>query len=692
MTGMCCARRTRPWRWMVLLLALAAPAAATAPGQFRYERPVIPAGPGPNRLVLDAAVLSGATPITYATAGGDLQPIFVSGLDDLRLFDAKGQEVPYLLIAPPSPAPRWHQGTVLPVAATKETSGFEVDLGAVAPVDQLRLDGLPPPFLKRLRLEGGGDRTHWTVLVADGTLFNLPEERLTRTTLTFPGGEFRYLRVTWDDRKSAVVPPPPAVFARLGVKPAAAPPAEEPLDFERRPSEPGTSRFRIRLPGPHLPITGLTLACGGGHLLRRAEVREPRCAGDNVTRQVLGGHTLRRIARDDLTAADLRIPMTRPLGAELELVVEDGDNPPFELTGVTAEFGPLPWIYFESAAGETLTARFGDRKLGRPRYDLEAVRNTVDPARPVPARWGERRVLTGTEAVPPDGGPLPSTAGPLAIKPFRFARPIRDGATGFSALRLDAAILAHSTDLSDLRIVANANEQVPYLLERLDEPLVVELAALAPIPRSETGDQPGLSRYRLALPYDTLPAARLVMKTTARVFERRLSITVERPAVDARSTPRTERIVETIWRHTDPDSAVPPLLINLPPLRTATATLVVDEGDNSALPLGAPELLLPAYRLRFFRPTTPDVQLLYGNPDIGRPRYDLVLLAPRLIGAAAHEAVLGPEGPPRPTAAGNGDTIDRQALVFWGALIVAVLVLLALIARLVGTSGRADQA
>jgi hypothetical protein len=55
--------------------------------------------------------------------------------------------------------------------------------------------------------------------------------------------------------------------------------------------------------------------------------------------------------------------------------------------------------------------------------------------------------------------------------------------------------------------------------------------------------------------------------------------------------------------------------------------VVVDEGDNQALPLSAPRLLLPAYRLRFFPMSEAPCLLLYGQRDLEPPRYDLAPLA-----------------------------------------------------------------
>ena len=55
-----------------------------------------------------------------------------SRLADLRLFDAGGREVAHLLVNAPAPAASWTSGTILPVAATEKTSGFEVDLETAA--------------------------------------------------------------------------------------------------------------------------------------------------------------------------------------------------------------------------------------------------------------------------------------------------------------------------------------------------------------------------------------------------------------------------------------------------------------------------------------------------------------------------------------------------------------------------------
>ncbi|MGH9307778.1 MAG: hypothetical protein ACRD1U_00295, partial [Vicinamibacterales bacterium] len=169
--------------------------AQTVAGSYEYERPIVSAGRGAQRLRVDVPLLIGAQP--FATVTGDgLDAEARDGLGDLRQFDSAGRDVPNLLIDAPSRRARWIDGAILPIAETRKTSGFEVDLGGGRRVGAMTVEGLPPPFLKRLLLEGSGDRARWTVLAAQSTLFDLPEDRVRQTTIEFAPGTYRYLRVT----------------------------------------------------------------------------------------------------------------------------------------------------------------------------------------------------------------------------------------------------------------------------------------------------------------------------------------------------------------------------------------------------------------------------------------------------------------------------------------------------------------
>src|SRR5207248_1731806 len=169
-----------------------------------------------------------------------------------------------------------------------------------------------------------------------------------------------------------------------------------------RPGARRTSRYHIRLPAARLPIIGLELDAGGGNVLRTALVTEPRLAGGRVSPVQLGAATLRRTVYGDAVATSFRIPIASPTGAELDVVIDDADNPPLDIRGIRAVFAPLPYVYFESARGEVLRATYGvDRRepVAAPRYDLEALRDTVKTIAAADARWSAPRETQASAVV-----------------------------------------------------------------------------------------------------------------------------------------------------------------------------------------------------------------------------------------------------------------------------------------------------
>ena len=627
----------------LFLLTLSAHASS-----FRHERTLTPGGRGSNRVDVDVTLLAGAKP----------------DLRDLRLFDAQQREVGYLLVAPTG-EPHWVDGDTLPIVATKKTSGFEVDLGRSTNVDRLKLDGIVTPFLKRATLEGSGDRAHWTLL-ADATVFDLPDEELRRTEIAFAPGQYRYLRLTWDNRSSARVTGAIAVTAREHDSTARPEPLRFNTPFLKRPSEPGKSRYRIQLPGPHLPIAAIEVEVARGNVFRGAIVMEPRLGNGEVVPLTLGSATLKRAEREGVVATEMDIPIAAPEGRDLDLVLDDGNNPPLAIAAIRARLVPQPWIYFESPDGAPLQARYGDESAIPPLYDLEASRPYVASRQTATAVWSEGQAIM---LVPSGEAGLPALhGGPIDREQFRVNRKLPEAPVGLTVLLLDAHVLARDNDLADVRLADANGRQVPYLVEQRAEPLAVKLAI--PARREEKTS----SVYRFTLPYDTWPVGtRLVLTTSARVFDR--NVIVRTVAEDHRNR-RSSILASATWRSADPD-LLPPVLTFDDALRNTRAIeVVIDEGDNAPLPLQSAQLLLPSSALRFHHPGTP-LFLLYGNRAASAPRYDLALLAPRLFGESARELAL-PANAPAP--APEGDDGDRK--LFWLGIVIAAAVLIALLVRL----------
>lgn len=267
---------------------------------------------------------------------------------------------------------------------------------------------------------------------------------------------------------------------------------------------------------------------------------------------------------------------------------------------------------------------------------------------------------------------------PLDVEEFRHARQIVQVEPGLAALTLDETVLAHSR-LADLRVVDSGGRQIPYLRERSPDPLIMELRQ--PGLSEDDGDPRDprrRSRHHLILPYGSLPSSRLLVDTSADVFERTVHAEGER----SRRGEAGWSTAPVVWRDPRPGTPAPPLELELPSDPGETVYLIVDEGDNSPLPLSRPRLHLDTWTLRFFHPGG-KLRLLYGRDDLGEPRYDLTLIASQLDPAGARPVTLAPEPPAKQT----NDLAGMPRGLFWGALVAAVAALLLVLARLVREEG-----
>jgi hypothetical protein len=280
---------------------------------------------------------------------------------------------------------------------------------------------------------------------------------------------------------------------------------------------------------------------------------------------------------------------------------------------------------------------------------------------------------------------MPDVGSALTTEGFEYAREIPAGPAGLITVPLDAAAMAHSgissRRFTDLRVIDRSGFQVPYLLEKRDEPLIVE-TAMERRDLPSTVQAPGgrITSYAVRVPYQALPNARLVLTTQARVFRRSVTLNSVAPAAERRPA----RLVphgNVTWVHADETTAAPTVTFPLPESIEGDLFLLVEEGDNQPLPIDKVTILLPSYAVRLFRRPDLPLRLIYGKDRVPSPRYDLQLLAPQLMGRLAEEVVPGPESRFAESEAGSA-VEPVPPVVFWAVLALAVLVLLTMIVKL----------
>lgn len=174
---------------VLLVVAPAAQAASLDLGRWAYYRQ-IDTREHPDDLVqvrLDDAVWAGSR----------------SDLADLRIVDETGQEIPSQVdfqVAAVRQLNRW-LGTMGKLSKGKAdgsgSTSFELDLGGPRPANHFHISAAGRDFWKQVSLQGSSDGKTWTPVISAAFIYDFYSLGGGRKTdFTFPGGTYRYLRVS----------------------------------------------------------------------------------------------------------------------------------------------------------------------------------------------------------------------------------------------------------------------------------------------------------------------------------------------------------------------------------------------------------------------------------------------------------------------------------------------------------------
>ncbi|MCB1058523.1 MAG: DUF3999 family protein [Acidobacteria bacterium] len=644
--------------------------------------------------------------------GADVLGAVRPDLGDLRLFDATGHEVPYVLdpgLARDTEVREERRVPARVLAARRETlrpadappvyrEVYELaPAGGPTPADgwDLVLSDLPPTFVRAIRLErvsGGRSET-----VEEGSVFRLRGgQGRERTRLALAGSTAagstaagERWRLTLEGEGEGFLEPRFHYEASSTVTSGES--LKVPLAVGSRTSRAGTTVVVAeRPPGMLLEAVRFESATPA---FRRAVVVRDEGAGAT-------GGTVARGVVSRLPGADgaevLEVPMERATGDRLEIEITDGDSPPLEELRLHAVIR-RPALLFAPKAVTTLC--FGGGRARQPRYDLagfegwlehrvvgsqvEAVRVLVDPAEVATA-------VLGTPAPNPGFDDTPALAFAMRAgasvddRLYRWRRGVhaRPSKEGLVRLPLSPDDVARARpDLGDLRLIDGQGRQWPYLLDRGAElePVTLEVAS------RKTED--GITRYELELPTTPIRLSELEVDPAESFFDRGGRLVFRVPGAEReRSTARIHLV-----RRDDATLADPPAVTLDGPGAVDRLALEIEDGDDAPLSFDRVGAKVPLPVLSFAAPAG-DYALLVGAEDETAPRYELERARDLVLSVTAGDATVGEleanSGYSAAAGLGRGSGLRRVAL--WSVLGLAVVMLVLLNLKLVRSGGSGE--
>ena len=645
------------WFYALTLAGYSSVAAAGLPAGWQYDQPFTVPATGLVKLSLPSETLDAARP----------------GLEDLRLYDSAGSEVPYRIERPVPTVKVVQRTKSFHVSLTPSNTVILLETGLTQPLDDIVLETPAGNFLKPVRIEGSTDLRRWQVLEQGQPIFRQPDGA-NRLHVSFPAGTWPWLRLTVDDQRTPAIP-----FTAARIRVAVSEPAPTdwvPAAIAERDENPGETRLALNLGAANLSLSAIEIETAEPLFTRHLTVAVPQVADDTIREHPVGQGVVYRVAvAGQPPAENLWVPLdTQVRSRELLLFVRNQDSPPLPIAAVHVERLPVYLVFLARQPGayHLLT---GNSQCAAPLYDLAALDMNLKSLAgatvklPPPADnpdYHPPELLAGIE----------ETGAALDVSAWKFREPLKIARAGAQQLELDLNALAHAQPgLADLRLLRGSN-QVPYLLEH---PSISRSLAPAVTVTNDAKDA-HISRWLIRLPQSRLPITRLSCAARTALFQR--DVTLYEDLRDGNGEPYRHNLGNASWTRT-PESKNREFSLTLTsPPQSDTVFLETQNGDNPPVTLEQFQLFYPVTRVLFKAAPGNPIHLFYGNPQAAAPRYDLSLVAGQLLAAARQTASPGPEEQLRKSSWRENQIPGQGGIVFWGVLALVVVALLVIISRL----------
>ena len=617
-------------------------------------------------------------------------------LSDLRIVDAGGKEVPYLIDSKkavetdveveqrvmPELLEVKRQTIERPTGPPLRRETYELSFpeersqtGAWDLVFQSRRAN----FVRRVEVSAVEPNGSKVKLVENGSVFRLRNPVREKTRLSLPDGTANRLVVTLEGEDGFFLDPAFHLETSRTVLRERA--IVELREISRQELDRKTV---VELARPRGLVPDLLQVSTTTRSFNRAvEIRDEGPGGRNSA--VGGGIVFRFPAL--ATVEDLEVRVSAARGDRLRVEIDNGDSPALEdLTFSVVVRRPALLFSLEGlgATEPSGTLFFGGGRAYRPRYDLQRLWSVLPAGQQAAGGESEQLYVAarlGEVSTNPrfDASPILAFAmrpgGEIEARGYTHRRELHatPSEEGLIRVQLGLEDLAHAReDLADLRIIDDQSRQWAYLLEGRAGSSRMELQV------SDTESKDGKSAYQLSLPAAPAKIDELALETSLPFFDRGYRLLAK-----LHSERGEESVALAQGRLVRRAGEARSLEIPIQPRRIDSLELIVEDGDDAPLKFDRIEASFPLPEAYFVAPEG-DYLLLVGNPEVTAPTYELERVRSVVLAVKSSDASAGPliENPAFSAAARLGTQAGAQQALLWVALGLAVAVLAGLTLKL----------
>ena len=283
---------------------------APLPAEWQHEQRFEVTASGLLKLSLPPATLDAARP----------------ALEDLRLYDDAGHEVPYLIERPRPTGKITQPAKSFQASLSGTFTVLTLETGLTQPLDGVTLETPAAAFLKAVQISGSRTEGGWQTLARGSRSFANRAARA-NCRLSVPAGVWPWLRLTVNDQRSQPIPFTGARVHAAAVEPV---PAEAvPVTIAGRDENPGETRLTLNLGAANLDVADIQIESTEPLFTRQVTLAVPHEADGTIREQPLAHGVIYRVAVEGQPASsNLTVRVESPVHSrELLLLIEKQGQP-----------------------------------------------------------------------------------------------------------------------------------------------------------------------------------------------------------------------------------------------------------------------------------------------------------------------------------------------------------------------------
>ena len=302
-----------------------------------------------------------------------------SDLSDLRVVNQEG-EVPYMVaVEKGESSVQSIPSRIFNLSSGGDTTSFVLDTGSKGELhNSVTIQTSSENFRRIVEIEGSGDQLVWRTLNPRGQIFDytvrdIKSVAVRDTTVYYPEGAFRYLRVSIFDRGEAPLKISGASVSRQ-VSLAAREISYTPSVAVSQNADDKTTEVILDLGAKGIPHRKVAIETANENFSRAVQISE---SGDKNNWRAIGYAYVFSVNTPKFTGSNLEFSYPESNNRYLKLSILNRDDRPIAISGVKIT-GLVRRILFNFDPSKEYFIYLGNPDAKRPQYDIESISQYVD--------------------------------------------------------------------------------------------------------------------------------------------------------------------------------------------------------------------------------------------------------------------------------------------------------------------------